>query len=140
VNPKLQPHKLLLVFVLLFAILSLATNEGSIDIHLHDTFYIISRKDWFSGIALSLSFSGLLTLLIQKLQVSIIPVWLYAVITILSLSALTGVSVNYEYNSTALEVIRFVQESSILSFILAQVILIVILIIGTFKTFRKKSI
>ena len=139
-NFKFQPYKLLLVFVLLFAILSVVIKEGSIDIHVHDTFYIISRRDWFSGLALCLSFAGLLTILIQKRRVSIILVWLYAVITILSLSALTAVSVNYEYNSSALKVIRFVQESSILSFILAQVLLIVVLIIGTFKTFRNKSI
>lgn len=140
-NPKFQPHNLLMVFVLLFAILSVANNKGSIGIHLHDTYYIITSRDLYLGSGVWLFFSWLITMLVQNLPVSIRLVWLYAIITIVALLVLTGISVNYEFNTTDLEtnrMIRFLQELSILLFIIANLLLIVNLVVGTFKSFRKK--
>jgi hypothetical protein len=142
VNPKFQPHKLLLVFVLLYAILSVANNNGSIDIHLHDTYYIITSRIFYLVSALWLFLAWLITMLVQKLHVSIRLLWVYAILTIVSLLVLTGISVNYEFNTTDLEtnrMIRSLQELSILLFIIANLLFIVNLAIGTFKSFRNKS-
>jgi hypothetical protein len=132
----------LLVFVLLFAILSFANNKGSIDIHLHDTYYIITRRIFYLVSALWLFISWLITMLVQKLPVSLRLVWLYAIVTIVSLLALTGIPAIDEFNTTDLETIRMIRslkELSILLFIIAQILFIVNLSIGTFKSFRNKS-
>lgn len=142
-NLKFQPHKWVLVFVLLFAILSIVTENMTVDIHLHDTYYIILNRDLFLGSALLLFLIWMITLLIQKLAVSTLFTWLHIIITILSLTIFLVISLNYSLTTSDLKTnktIRSVQELSMLLFIIAQILFIINLAIGTIKTFKKKRI
>lgn len=142
-NLKSQPQRLLLVFVLLFAILSIATENRSIDIHLHDTYYIIPGRYLYLGSGLLLLFSWMLTLLIQKPAVPELFTWIPVILTILSLSMFLAISLNYTLTGSDLEInrtIMSVQQISLLLFIVAQIFFIVIMIIGIIKKFKKRRI
>ncbi len=142
-NLKSLPQRLLLVFVLLFAILSIATKNRYIDIYLHDTNYIIPGKDLFLGSSLLLFFSWILTFLIQKLAVPKLFIWIPVILTILSLSMFLAISLNYTLTGSDLETnrtIMSVQQFSMLLFIIAQILFIVNMVIGIIKTFKKRRI
>lgn len=83
-NVKTKPYKLLLPFVVLLILISFFVQNNSMDIHLHDTYLIVSLAHIVWAIAVVLLFIWLLYKLTSKFLFSNWLSWVHVIATILS--------------------------------------------------------
>jgi len=79
----LRPYNILGLFGVLLTIMSLLVSS-TIDIHFHDTYYIIGFKDFFWLFGLIFLFFAIIYRISRKILLSKYLTWLHIIITLLS--------------------------------------------------------
>ena len=84
---KQKPHNLLLLAALIFVLISFFVSEenGTVDLHLHDTYFIIAHTHVFWLLAILSLFSWIIYALTEKILFSKVLTWTHVVITMLTL-------------------------------------------------------
>ena len=114
---KSRPYNLLLLAGIVFVLSSLFTfNQNStVDIYLHDTYYIIGRTYILWLLTFLTLFIWALYIMTNKFLLSKALTWVHVIITILTLLLLIG-TLFFGYNFTKLTTRRYMDYSNWKSF------------------------
>ncbi|WP_184549190.1 hypothetical protein [Mucilaginibacter sp. FT3.2] len=146
-----KPYNLFAIVALLFTVISFIPSNDSIDINLHDTYFVISTGALLRLLGCVCLLFWMVYLIFRKLVLSLILTWLHLLLTIIPLAyfvilsvyhlALQGAPKRY-YSVGQFENSRssFIGDAScfviIVLFLLGQVFFIVNLILGMVKQFK----
>jgi heme/copper-type cytochrome/quinol oxidase subunit 1 len=151
---KRKPYNLFLLIGFIFVVISLfvLSQHNSIDIHLHDTYFVITHTHFFWFLAILALFVWVLYLLTNKFLFSKALTWIHVIITILTL-VFFALALYYGDNLSNLQPRRYYEYSSLDSFndydrytktigtvlsilIFGQIIFVINVIVGLFKRKR----
>jgi heme/copper-type cytochrome/quinol oxidase subunit 1 len=146
----LRPYNFLSFLGIVLIIISFFVVSSTIDIHLHDTYYIIGYQQFFWLIALIILFFALLYRITNQVLLSKFLTWLQIIITLLSFIALIAfifwgneatrryIDVSAWNSFHRLSVISKIISWIVLIFIFGQVVFIVNIIGGLIKKFSSR--
>ncbi|MEO7313717.1 MAG: hypothetical protein ABIW47_00920 [Ginsengibacter sp.] len=98
---KKRPYHLLLLTAILILIASFFALNKSLDIHLHDTYFIIALPHIFRGTTIMLLVLWMLYLLTQSILFSKILTWSHTILLVLTSISLVAISFYSNYQGLA---------------------------------------
>ncbi len=135
-----KPFHLFLVFGILSLIAGFFVSDGSIDIHTHDTYYIISNQVIFWTITAILLLLWMIYLLVERILFSKLLTWMHVLLTITAIILLTlnpfsfqgfaGGVKNYQSSWETFSALNRLLSFAVIVCIASQAILIVNIILG----------
>ncbi len=146
-----KPYGILLIAALLVSIVSFVP-DGAIDIHLHDTYFIIATAHVYRAVALLLLFFAFLYRILRYLLYLDLLSWLHILVTLLG-CALVLLPMHYEgfagqprryydYSAWAsfkqFEQLNRVISVVAISWILAQAVFLLHILLGLLRLFRRR--
>jgi hypothetical protein len=140
----LKPYALLLLSAIILLALSAFSASDSVDIHLHDTNFVLKWSNIYFLLGLAMLSMWLISIGTKNLHSSRALQWVQIVLTILSVGMFfLPPRFFYKDNSpgfTYCDMVRFshMLNLAVIAFILAQLILLTNIIIGFAKKWRKK--
>ena len=140
----LKPYALLLLSAIILLALSAFSAADSVDIHLHDTYFVLKWSNIYFLLGLAMLSMWLISIGTKNLHASRALEWLQIIFTILSVGMFfLPPRLFYKDNSPGFtygDLVRFshMVNLAVIAFILAQLILLTNIIIGFAKKWRKK--
>jgi hypothetical protein len=140
----LKPYALLLLSAIILLALSAFSAADSVDIHLHDTYFVLKWSNIYFLLGMAMLSMWLISIGTKNLHSSRTLEWVQIILTILSVSTFflpprlfyKDNSPGFTYND--LLGISHMVSLAVFAFILAQLILLTNIIIGFLKKWRKK--
>ncbi|GAA4321670.1 hypothetical protein [Flaviaesturariibacter amylovorans] len=87
---RTRPHHLYLLFILVFIAGAATSGEHTVDIHLHDTYYVIAYPHFFGACAILLAVLWLLSAACRRILLSPALSWLHVVLILLFVAFVLG--------------------------------------------------
>ena len=140
----LKPYALLLLSAIILLALSAFSASDSVDIHLHDTYFVVKWSNIYFLLGLAMLSMWLISIGTKNLHSSRALQWVQIVLTILSVGMFfLPPRLFYKDNSPGFtygDLVGFshIVNLAVIAFILAQLILLTNIIIGFAKKWRQK--
>ncbi len=141
-----RPYNLLVIAAIALSIISFFISEDIIDVHLHDTYYVIPLKFIFWTIAAILLMSWIIYRLTDRILFSKLLSWMHVIFTIVSLTFIVFPWWNrspaprrlYDFNSIEAPLHAVDKTNAIITLcaailLFAQVIFIINIVFGIIK-------
>jgi heme/copper-type cytochrome/quinol oxidase subunit 1 len=143
-----KPYHLLLLAALSLLISSFLSSKGTLDIHVHDTYFVIAHFEFNLALAILAFILWAIYMLTRNLPLSSLLTWIHVVLTLLALGLFISLPLfgypekyldispwgNFNELNRANEIVAVI----IISFTLAQLILVVNIFRGLFRRLRKR--
>src|SRR5574337_666416 len=136
-----SPFSLFLLVAVILILLALICSKQTIDIHIHDTYYIITFPFVFFWLSVPFFFFWLIYLISRKILLSNILVWAHFCLTVISLSLLLYFLPYRLTNAwTSFETYKnfhLITSTTLLAFLLGQTFFLINVIGGSIKALIK---